>query len=47
MFCLEIMLNGLGASAGSPLPWTSLTGDDLRRYTAVEQPAPALAQQDE
>lgn len=34
---LEIMLDGLRADTGSPLPGAALTGDDLRRYTAVER----------
>jgi AcrR family transcriptional regulator len=32
----EIMLNGLRAGVGSPLPGEVLTGEDLRRYTALE-----------
>ncbi|MEV0973257.1 TetR/AcrR family transcriptional regulator [Microtetraspora glauca] len=44
---VEIMLNGLRADAGSPLPGPPLTGDDLRRYTAVERPPPTHARQDE
>ncbi|GAA0435855.1 TetR family transcriptional regulator [Acrocarpospora corrugata] len=35
---VEIMLNGLRAGSGSPLPGAPYTADDLHRYTAVEKP---------
>lgn len=35
---VEIMLDGLRAGAGPPIPGTPLDGDDLRRYTAVRLP---------
>ena len=35
---VEIMLNGLRADAGPPIPGAPLTGDDLRHYTAVRLP---------
>ncbi|GIH97328.1 TetR/AcrR family transcriptional regulator [Planobispora siamensis] len=38
---VEIMLSGLRADSGRALPGAPLTGDDLRRYTAVEHPSDA------
>ncbi|MEU6428842.1 TetR/AcrR family transcriptional regulator [Microbispora sp. NPDC046973] len=35
---VEIMLDGLRADTGSPLPGTPLDEEDLRRYTAVRLP---------
>ncbi|GAA0971616.1 TetR/AcrR family transcriptional regulator [Acrocarpospora macrocephala] len=35
---VEIMLSGLRAGGGSPLPGTPYSEGDLRRYTAVEHP---------
>jgi hypothetical protein len=35
---VEIVLDGLRADAGSPLPGTPLDEDDLRHYTAVRLP---------
>ncbi|WP_245651689.1 TetR/AcrR family transcriptional regulator [Streptosporangium amethystogenes] len=44
---LEIMLSGLRAGSELTLPGAPLTGDDLRRYTAVRQPSAPRTHLDE